>query len=139
MVNYGRLEYPVQGELDSTSGPGGSTVPSKSYSSSSIIGNSLFLSPLILSMSFTSFSLQDTLLREVKSNPHLQQTGTPPTPKTHKWSYASAFLYSLTLITTIGESHFVFLLHCKYFLNYATLSRGASASGAIKTLRVALN
>lgn len=58
-------------------------------------------------MSFTSFSLQDTLLRAVKLNSNLQQTGTPPTPKTHKWSYASAFLYSLTLITTIGESHFV--------------------------------
>lgn len=48
--------------------------------------------------------LQDTLLRAVKLNSNLQQTGTPPTPKTHKWSYASAFLYSLTLITTIGES-----------------------------------
>lgn len=52
----------------------------------------------------SSIPFQDTLLRAVKLNSNLQQTGTPPTPKTHKWSYASAFLYSLTLITTIGES-----------------------------------
>lgn len=46
--------------------------------------------------------LQDKLLRAVRTS-KIQQTGVPPTVATHKWSYASAFLYSLTLITTIGE------------------------------------
>ncbi|XP_037030008.1 TWiK family of potassium channels protein 7 [Bradysia coprophila] len=44
---------------------------------------------------------QDSLLRAVKTS-KIQQTGVQPTIKPHKWSYASAFLYSLTLITTIG-------------------------------------
>lgn len=43
---------------------------------------------------------QDTLLRVVKSSK--VNTGLQPSTKPHKWSYASAFLYSLTLITTIG-------------------------------------
>lgn len=48
------------------------------------------------------FVFQDSLLRAVKTS-KIQQTGVQPTIKPHKWSYASAFLYSLTLITTIGE------------------------------------
>ena len=46
---------------------------------------------------------QDTLLRAVKLSSTTPQTSNPPPHKPHKWSYASAFLYSLTLITTIGE------------------------------------
>ncbi|KAJ6635735.1 TWiK family of potassium channels protein 18, partial [Pseudolycoriella hygida] len=44
---------------------------------------------------------QDMLLSAVKSS-KIQQTGVQPTVNPHKWTYASAFLYSLTLITTIG-------------------------------------
>ncbi|XP_059222830.1 TWiK family of potassium channels protein 18 [Stomoxys calcitrans] len=45
---------------------------------------------------------QDTLLRTVRSQSKVHQTGVPMNPPSHKWTYASAFLYSLTLITTIG-------------------------------------
>ncbi|XP_058978524.1 TWiK family of potassium channels protein 7 [Musca domestica] len=44
---------------------------------------------------------QDTLLRSVRQS-KIHQTGVPMNPPSHKWTYASAFLYSLTLITTIG-------------------------------------
>ncbi|XP_055856613.1 potassium channel subfamily K member 18-like isoform X1 [Episyrphus balteatus] len=45
---------------------------------------------------------QDTLLRAVRQS-KVQQPGVQlMLPTGHKWSYASAFLYSLTLITTIG-------------------------------------
>ncbi|XP_075157341.1 potassium channel, subfamily K, member 16 [Haematobia irritans] len=44
---------------------------------------------------------QDTLLRTVRQS-KVHQTGVPMNPPSHKWTYASAFLYSLTLITTIG-------------------------------------
>lgn len=44
---------------------------------------------------------QDKLLRAVRTS-KIQQSGVQPTTTSHKWSYASAFLYSLTLITTIG-------------------------------------
>ncbi|XP_037915874.1 TWiK family of potassium channels protein 7 [Hermetia illucens] len=44
---------------------------------------------------------QDTLLRAVRAS-KIQQPGAQPIISSHKWSYASAFLYSLTLITTIG-------------------------------------
>ncbi|XP_053952121.1 TWiK family of potassium channels protein 7 [Anastrepha ludens] len=44
---------------------------------------------------------QETLLRAVRQS-KLYQPGEPMNPPTHKWTYASAFLYSLTLITTIG-------------------------------------
>ncbi|XP_073827880.1 TWiK family of potassium channels protein 7-like [Musca autumnalis] len=44
---------------------------------------------------------QDTLLRSVRQS-QIHQTGVPMNPPSHKWTYASAFLYSLTLITTIG-------------------------------------
>lgn len=58
---------------------------------------------------WTSF-LQDTLLRAVRST-KIQNTAGVQTPiRAHKWSYASAFLYSITLITTIGEFSF-FILH----------------------------
>jgi hypothetical protein len=46
--------------------------------------------------------LQETIIQALKLS-RVQQTQTvkqPPTP--YKWTYASAFLYSLTLITTIG-------------------------------------
>ncbi|XP_052860247.1 potassium channel subfamily K member 10-like [Anopheles cruzii] len=47
---------------------------------------------------------QDTILRAVRASrtqkiPNMQQNARP-----YKWTYASAFLYSLTLITTIGFS-----------------------------------
>lgn len=58
---------------------------------------SLFLS------SFSSLSLQDTLLRAVRQSKVYQPGGVQMNAPTHKWTYASAFLYSLTLITTIGE------------------------------------
>uniref|UniRef100_A0A1A9VCN1 Uncharacterized protein n=1 Tax=Glossina austeni TaxID=7395 RepID=A0A1A9VCN1_GLOAU len=44
---------------------------------------------------------QDTLLRSVRQS-KVYQPGTQMNPPTHKWTYASAFLYSLTLITTIA-------------------------------------
>lgn len=45
---------------------------------------------------------QDSLLRAVRQS-KMQQPGVQLLlPTGHKWSYASAFLYSLTLITTIG-------------------------------------
>ncbi|KAM7348422.1 potassium channel, subfamily K, member 16-like [Cochliomyia hominivorax] len=44
---------------------------------------------------------QDTLLRSVRQS-KIHQPGVQMNPPTHKWTYASAFLYSLTLITTIG-------------------------------------
>ncbi|KAH8272123.1 hypothetical protein KR044_004812, partial [Drosophila immigrans] len=46
---------------------------------------------------------QDTLLRAVRQSKVYQPGGVQMNAPTHKWSYASAFLYSLTLITTIGE------------------------------------
>lgn len=45
---------------------------------------------------------QDTLLRSVRQS-KLYQPGIQANTPTHKWTYASAFLYSLTLITTIGK------------------------------------
>lgn len=61
-------------------------------------------------VSFSSLSLppQETILQALKLS-RAQQTQTvkqPPTP--YKWTYASAFLYSLTLITTIGKNAFVY-------------------------------
>lgn len=61
---------------------------------------------------FLFFSLQDMLLRAVRAT-KIQQTGAQPSIKPHKWSYASAFLYSITLITTIGKyisffPHFIY-------------------------------
>ncbi|XP_055374897.1 TWiK family of potassium channels protein 7-like [Condylostylus longicornis] len=44
---------------------------------------------------------QDNLLRAVRAS-KIQEPGVQPSIPSHKWSYASAFLYSLTLITTIG-------------------------------------
>uniref|UniRef100_A0A0K8WJF3 TWiK family of potassium channels protein 18 n=2 Tax=Bactrocera latifrons TaxID=174628 RepID=A0A0K8WJF3_BACLA len=44
---------------------------------------------------------QETLLRAVRQS-KIYQPGEQMNPPTHKWTYASAFLYSLTLITTIG-------------------------------------
>ncbi|TDG38926.1 hypothetical protein AWZ03_014652 [Drosophila navojoa] len=46
---------------------------------------------------------QDTLLRAVRQSKVYQPGGVQMNAPTHKWTYASAFLYSLTLITTIGE------------------------------------
>lgn len=48
--------------------------------------------------------LQETILVALKSNARAQQiTTVKQTAIPYKWTYASAFLYSLTLITTIGE------------------------------------
>lgn len=59
---------------------------------------------LTLSLSFfSSLPLQDTLLRAVRQSKVYQPGGVQMNAPTHKWTYASAFLYSLTLITTIGE------------------------------------
>lgn len=53
--------------------------------------------------SFLSF-FQETILVALKSNARAQQiTTVKQTAIPYKWTYASAFLYSLTLITTIGE------------------------------------
>ncbi|KAH8310150.1 hypothetical protein KR067_003276, partial [Drosophila pandora] len=46
---------------------------------------------------------QDTLLRAVRQSKVYPPGGIQMNAPTHKWTYASAFLYSLTLITTIGE------------------------------------
>ncbi|GAB0100453.1 hypothetical protein DMENIID0001_164930 [Sergentomyia squamirostris] len=43
---------------------------------------------------------QDTLLRAVQSS-KLQQPGLQPVIKAYRWDYASGFLYSLALITTV--------------------------------------
>lgn len=51
---------------------------------------------------FMNARSQDMLLRSVRAT-KVQQTGYQPLTKTHRWSYASAFLYSITLITTIGK------------------------------------
>lgn len=64
----------------------------------------------LLFHNFSSFFLppyQDTLLRSVRQS-KIHQTGVPMNSPTHKWTYASAFLYSLTLITTIGKSTFIY-------------------------------
>lgn len=68
----------------------------------------LFFLAFILTENFHSLLLlllfQDTLLRAVRAS-KIQHTGIQPSVKPHKWSYASAFLYSITLITTIGKSY----------------------------------
>ncbi|XP_055600081.1 TWiK family of potassium channels protein 7 [Uranotaenia lowii] len=45
---------------------------------------------------------QDTILRAVRASRSQQVTNVQNQSKPYKWTYASAFLYSLTLITTIG-------------------------------------
>uniref|UniRef100_A0A8D8DL49 TWiK family of potassium channels protein 7 n=2 Tax=Culex pipiens TaxID=7175 RepID=A0A8D8DL49_CULPI len=45
---------------------------------------------------------QDTILRAVRASRSQQVTNVQSNAKPYKWTYASAFLYSLTLITTIG-------------------------------------
>ncbi|SPP78794.1 TWiK family of potassium channels protein 7 [Drosophila guanche] len=45
---------------------------------------------------------QDTLLRAVRQSKVYPPGGIQLNAPTHKWTYASAFLYSMTLITTIG-------------------------------------
>ncbi|XP_065092139.1 TWiK family of potassium channels protein 18-like [Ochlerotatus camptorhynchus] len=45
---------------------------------------------------------QDTILRAVRASKSQQVTNVQSNAKPYKWTYASAFLYSLTLITTIG-------------------------------------
>ncbi|XP_053688345.1 TWiK family of potassium channels protein 7-like [Sabethes cyaneus] len=45
---------------------------------------------------------QDTILRAVRASRSQQVANTQNNTKPYKWTYASAFLYSLTLITTIG-------------------------------------
>lgn len=62
------------------------------------------------------FCFQDMLLRAVRTS-KIQQTGVQPTIKPHKWSYASAFLYSLTLITTIGKYRDLKIYHRQSIIN----------------------
>lgn len=50
---------------------------------------------------------QNTIITAMRASKP-QQTGVQSTVKPHKWTYASAFLYSLTLITTIGKCVFIF-------------------------------
>lgn len=57
---------------------------------------------LIITTNLRLLHSQDKLLRAVRSS-KIHQTGVQPAVASHKWSYASAFLYSLTLITTIGK------------------------------------
>ncbi|ALC49219.1 CG42340 [Drosophila busckii] len=45
---------------------------------------------------------QDTLLRAVRQSKVYQPGGVQMNAPAHKWTYSSAFLYSMTLITTIG-------------------------------------
>lgn len=67
--------------------------------------------PLIIIMNNKNFFwicssvsfIQDTLLRSIRATKIQQSGGIQPPLKPHKWSYASAFLYSITLITTIGK------------------------------------
>lgn len=59
------------------------------------------------SISIFLFS-QNTIITAMRASKP-QQTGVQSTVKPHKWTYASAFLYSLTLITTIGKCVFKFL------------------------------
>ncbi|XP_050091930.1 TWiK family of potassium channels protein 7 isoform X2 [Anopheles aquasalis] len=47
---------------------------------------------------------QDTILRAVRASRTQQVTNVQQNTRPYKWTYASAFLYSLTLITTIGFS-----------------------------------
>ncbi|XP_058120556.1 potassium channel subfamily K member 10-like [Anopheles ziemanni] len=47
---------------------------------------------------------QDTILRAVRASRTQQVTNVQQHVRPYKWTYASAFLYSLTLITTIGFS-----------------------------------
>lgn len=58
------------------------------------------------SISIFLFS-QNTIITAMRTSKP-QQTGVQSTAKPHKWTYASAFLYSLTLITTIGKCVFIF-------------------------------
>jgi hypothetical protein len=48
------------------------------------------------------FYSQENILHALKIA-RAQQVQNVKQPAQHKWSYASAFLYSLTLITTIGK------------------------------------
>lgn len=50
-----------------------------------------------------SYIWQDTILRAVRASKAQQVTNVQSNAKPYKWTYASAFLYSLTLITTIGK------------------------------------
>jgi hypothetical protein len=53
---------------------------------------------------FRLFLPQETILQALKlSRAQQAQSMKQPPPPPYKWTYASAFLYSLTLITTIGE------------------------------------
>lgn len=68
----------------------------------------LFFITIILNSSNITL-LQDTILSAVRAS-RSQQISTIQSPiKPYKWTYASAFLYSLTLITTIGKCFIPFL------------------------------
>lgn len=65
------------------------------------------------SISIFLFS-QNTIITAMRTSKP-QQTGVQSTVKPHKWTYASAFLYSLTLITTIGKCVFILFFYSNDF------------------------
>ena len=62
-----------------------------------------------------SYIWQDTILRAVRASKAQQVTNVQSNAKPYKWTYASAFLYSLTLITTIGKFS-VYSCVCFFFI-----------------------
>jgi len=99
VVDNGGPEHTVQGELDPPRRPGGAAVPGEHHPEAEPPTYSRF------GMLIGRFLgvLQDTLLRAVRQSKVYPPGGIQLNAPTHKWTYASAFLYSLTLITTIGE------------------------------------
>lgn len=73
----------------------------------------LFIFEKKKSISIFLFS-QNTIITAMRTSKP-QQTGVQSTVKPHKWTYASAFLYSLTLITTIGKCVFILFFYSNDF------------------------
>lgn len=106
VVHNGRSQHTLQGKLDSSCRSGGAIISGKFTSLPLLF---VYFSCPFLDWFYTFFSVcfcffsQDTLLRAVRQSKVYQPGGVQMNAPTHKWTYASAFLYSLTLITTIGE------------------------------------
>lgn len=107
VVHNGRSQHTLQGKLDSSCRSGGAIISGKFTPSLPLLF--FYFSCPFLDWFYTFFSVcfcffsQDTLLRAVRQSKVYQPGGVQMNAPTHKWTYASAFLYSLTLITTIGE------------------------------------
>lgn len=107
VVHNGRSQHTLQGKLDSSCRSGGAIISGKFTPSLPLLF--VYFSCPFLDWFYTFFSFcfcffsQDTLLRAVRQSKVYQPGGVQMNAPTHKWTYASAFLYSLTLITTIGE------------------------------------